>query len=283
MKRLVALLFLGATAVGPARAADAPGVAASTEPAPVYWMDFTGAVDPALARYADEGLAAAEADDAQAVVIALDVSGGSLDAAQAISRAVAACPVPVVAFVEPGDAVVDPVAMVILDAADVAAMVPGASLAADRRDAVDLLALDEDDLLVKLQDGSVSKGGVIRRLDTDGAPGVDWQMSRSLKALRFFGAARAEDLPVPPRTAAAVLTAGLLFALVAARSAWALRRVRPLTGREALEGRTAVMRSARQAFFEGQLWTVDGLGPFAPGEKVRVVGVEGNVLKVDKI
>jgi membrane-bound serine protease (ClpP class) len=79
------------------------------------------------------------------------------------------------------------------------------------------------------------------------------------------------------------LAAAAAFSIFVLRTAWGTLRMKPSTGREALIGRIAEVRDGGQVFLEGQLWTADGYGPFAPGEKVRVTGLEGNKLLVEKL
>jgi membrane-bound serine protease (ClpP class) len=79
------------------------------------------------------------------------------------------------------------------------------------------------------------------------------------------------------------LAAAVGFSLIVLKSAWGTRRIKPAVGREALVGKTAETREGGQVFVEGQLWTAEGYGPFRPGEKVSIVGVEGNKLIIEKL
>src|SRR6185436_2717779 len=78
------------------------------------------------------------------------------------------------------------------------------------------------------------------------------------------------------------LAAAAAFSAVVLKSAWAVRGLKPVTGREALIGRTAEVREGGLVFLNGELWSAEGYGPFRPGEKVRVIDVEGNKLKIEK-
>jgi membrane-bound serine protease (ClpP class) len=79
------------------------------------------------------------------------------------------------------------------------------------------------------------------------------------------------------------VAAGAGFSLVVVKAALAIRGMKPVTGRESLIGKTAEVREDGLAFLDGQLWTVDGYGPFEKGEKVRVADVEGNKLIIEKL
>jgi membrane-bound serine protease (ClpP class) len=79
------------------------------------------------------------------------------------------------------------------------------------------------------------------------------------------------------------VAAAALFSAFVLKAAWGARRLPPSTGREALVGLTAEMREDGLVFADGKLWTADGYGPFAPGEKVRIFDVQGNTLKIEKL
>jgi membrane-bound serine protease (ClpP class) len=74
--------------------------------------------------------------------------------------------------------------------------------------------------------------------------------------------------------------------VVGGRLAWRARARRPVSGPEALAGRTAVVRRARgtrgQVFLEGAWWTVRADEPLEEGARVRVRSVEGLELAVEK-
>ncbi|MDR5683242.1 MAG: nodulation protein NfeD [Armatimonadota bacterium] len=85
-----------------------------------------------------------------------------------------------------------------------------------------------------------------------------------------------------------VLVLGLLtgaFFLFAVGAGLRAQRRRPSSGREALVGAVGVARSeiapAGTVFVQGELWTAEADGdPIQPGERVRVVGLEGLRLRV---
>jgi membrane-bound serine protease (ClpP class) len=420
----------------PLFAAPSTTTAAAPEPpAPVYVMEFSGAIDPAVARYFKQGLEKALQARAQMVLVRMDTPGGLLDATRDIIQSMLNAPVPVVFFVGPRGARATSAGVFLMMASDVAAMAPethlGAAhpvslggggvdasssssvmsakaasdaaayirgLAADKgrnaawaeravresvsltadeafdQEVADVVAEDEDELFLQLQDGTVEKNGTEYVLSPMDAPRVELEMSGPLKLLHVlanpnlayillmvgvyallyefatpgvgFGGVTGLiclvlaffSLQVLPLNYAglALLVAGLAmmatdhalgghgllmaggiiafgigslmlydraepyvrvslplvagsvaaaaaFSAVVLRGAWAVRRMKPVTGREALEGRIGEVRRDGLVFLEGQLWTADGYGPFQQGEKVRVLGVEGNKLRIEKL
>ena len=74
--------------------------------------------------------------------------------------------------------------------------------------------------------------------------------------------------------------------VLAGRLAWRARRVPSITGREGLLGRQVTVRTADgptgQVLLDGAWWTVRSRGvPLAPGQRVRVVDLDGLELIVD--
>lgn len=429
-RRIPLLLLCGAA--WPALAAP---VVRSTAPAPgpVYVMAVKGAVDPAVARYIKEGLAAAAAAKAQLALITLDTPGGLLDSTREIVQDVIAAPFPVAVYTSPRGARATSAGLFLMMGADVSAMAPethigaahpvslgggpqdstgsvmadkatsdaaayvralaeetgrnaawaeravreSVSLTADEalaQKVVDVVAEDADHLLAQLQDTEVDKGDWTYTFDFAGAPRVPYEMSASLRflhalanpniayvllmigiyallyefaspgvgfggvtgliclSLAFFALSvlplnalgvsllvaglalmaadhlvgghgfllagggimfilgsflmydRAEPyLRVSIPLIAGSAAAAAAFSAVVLKSAWAVRGMKPMLGREALIGRVAEMREGGLAFMDGQLWSVEGAGPFAPGEKVRVVDVDGIHLKIEKL
>ena len=94
--RVVAVLGLLLLLVAPfARAAD---------PGTVVVLPTTGIVDQVMAGYLRDGIAAAAAAGAPAVVIELDTPGGSLDATHDIVQTLLGAPLPVIVWVAPAGA-----------------------------------------------------------------------------------------------------------------------------------------------------------------------------------
>ena len=96
----------------------------------VYVLDFKGAVTPVLHRYIENGIQAAVASDAEAIILQLDTPGGSVDVTQRIVQTILASPVPIVVYVAPSGARAGSAGTFITLAAHVAVMAPGSSIGA---------------------------------------------------------------------------------------------------------------------------------------------------------
>lgn len=99
-------------------------------PPRVIVLTFAGAVTPTLERYIEDGIAAATAQGAQAVILQLDTPGGSVDVTKSIVQRILASPVPIVVYVAPLGAQAASAGTFITLAAHVAAMAPGTSIGA---------------------------------------------------------------------------------------------------------------------------------------------------------
>jgi len=110
-------VMLGALADGVARA-------------PVIVLQVDGAIGPATADYLHRGLALAQRQQAQLLVLQIDTPGGLDAAMRSMIKEILASPVPVATFVAPGGARAASAGTYLLYASHVAAMTPASNLGA---------------------------------------------------------------------------------------------------------------------------------------------------------
>ncbi len=106
------------------------GVAAQDSGPHVDVLAFQGPVTPILVSYIDRGIAQAERDGAQALILQLDTPGGSVDLTGEITRRMRNASVPVVVYVTPNGAHAGSAGTFITLAAHLAAMAPGTRIGA---------------------------------------------------------------------------------------------------------------------------------------------------------
>jgi membrane-bound serine protease (ClpP class) len=121
-------IFLGLTLPVVGEVLAAPH--AQDESPIVYVLSFSGAVTPVLHEYLYDGIEAAEASGAAAVVLQLDTPGGSVEVTKRIVQAMLGSPVPIVVYVYPSAAQAGSAGTFITLAGHVAAMAPGSSIGA---------------------------------------------------------------------------------------------------------------------------------------------------------
>jgi membrane-bound serine protease (ClpP class) len=119
-RSLVALgvLFVGLTGLARAASGD------------VAVLTATGVVDNVMAGYLDDGITAAAANGAPAVIVRLNTPGGSLDATQRITSAFLEAPIPVIVWISPSGARAASAGTFITLSANLAYMEPGTNIGA---------------------------------------------------------------------------------------------------------------------------------------------------------
>ncbi|HRY28797.1 MAG TPA: nodulation protein NfeD [Elusimicrobiota bacterium] len=77
--------------------------------------------------------------------------------------------------------------------------------------------------------------------------------------------------------------ASLAFLVFVVKKILAVRVMASITGKEALVGQIGEARPDGMVFVHGEYWEAESAAPLSPGQKVRVVEVMGNRLRVEKV
>ena len=104
--------------------------AATSARADVLRLDINDTIHPITLEYITRGIEAARAQHADAILIRLSTPGGLAESTREIIQQIVASPVPVIIYVAPSGARAASAGFFILEAADVAAMAPGANTGA---------------------------------------------------------------------------------------------------------------------------------------------------------
>ena len=96
----------------------------------ILLLEATGPLTPAMAEYLDRGLAQAERENAEAVILRLDTPGGSVDLMNRMVQSIRASRVPVIVYVAPRGAMAGSAGTIITLAGHVAAMAPETAIGA---------------------------------------------------------------------------------------------------------------------------------------------------------
>ncbi len=123
----VALTLLGLI---PFQAAAAPVGQPGSDPEQVLVLTATGPLTPALVEYLDRGIALAEANQAQALILQLDTPGGQIDHMNAMVQSMRASRIPVVVYITPRGAIAASAGTIITLAGHAAAMAPETAIGA---------------------------------------------------------------------------------------------------------------------------------------------------------
>jgi membrane-bound serine protease (ClpP class) len=147
----------------------------------VVVLPTTGVVDQIISNYIREGIDAAVAQGAQAVVIALDTPGGSLEATREITQAQLSAKLPVMVWVGPAGARAASAGTFLTLAAHVAAMAPATNIGA----ATPITGEGQDiegDLGKKVMNDTIAT--ITSIAEERGRP-VDWAVSTVVEAQSY--------------------------------------------------------------------------------------------------
>jgi len=132
--RRAALLALLAPLLLAAQPTPNPTATAAAAPSgvgrEVLLLTIDGVINPATADFIADGIAAAQARAAAAVVIELDTPGGLLESTKIIVKDLLGAPLPVIVYVAPSGAGAASAGVFVTMAAHIAAMAPGTTIGA---------------------------------------------------------------------------------------------------------------------------------------------------------
>jgi membrane-bound serine protease (ClpP class) len=103
---------------------------AAEQPKPVYVITIASSINPPVADFINRSIAKAEKDKAAALVIQLDTPGGLDTSMRAIVQGLLNAKIPIIVFVSPSGARAASAGVLIVLAADLAAMAPGTNIGA---------------------------------------------------------------------------------------------------------------------------------------------------------
>ncbi len=154
----------------------------------VYVLPTDGIVDQVMDGYLRDGIARAERDGYDAVVIQLDTPGGSLESTREIVKTLLNAPVPVIVWVGPGGSRAASAGTFITIASHVAVMAPGSNIGA----ATPITGEGQDiegDLAKKILEDT---NALLRSISAERSRNVEWALTTVSEA-RSYTAQEAVD------------------------------------------------------------------------------------------
>ena len=121
--KFIAALFLTAAFLLPFRTASA-------RPAHINLIQVQGSINPGVEQYVRNAIRLSESERAEFLVILLDTPGGLMSSMREICESILNSSIPIVVYVYPGGARAASAGVFITEAADIAAMAPGANIGA---------------------------------------------------------------------------------------------------------------------------------------------------------
>jgi membrane-bound serine protease (ClpP class) len=168
VRRVSALLFAAGLAL-----LVAGQTLAQEEPAQVYVMPVSGVVDQIMSGYIRDGIAKAEREGYDAVVIHLNTPGGDLNATRDIVTTLLNAPVPVIVWVGPAGSRAASAGTFITMAGHVAVMAPGTNIGAATPISGDGQDIPEDLQAKILEDTNA----LLRSISSLRDRNVDWALT----------------------------------------------------------------------------------------------------------